>query len=73
MGRVFKQVDLNEDGELSLQELITGAENVPEFQNRLRVMDIDAAELEQLFHMLDEDGGGSISKDEFKFAARSKG
>ena len=44
----FKEVDLNEDGELSLHELITGAENVPEFQSRLRVMDIDAAELEQI-------------------------
>ena len=31
LGRVFKQVDLNEDGELSLSELVTGAENVPEF------------------------------------------
>lgn len=66
LGRVFQQVDLNADGELSLHELVTGAENVPEFQSRLRVMDIDAAELEQLFH--NEDGGGSISKDEFKFA-----
>ena len=25
-----------------------------EFQNRLRVMDIDAVDLEQLFHMLDD-------------------
>lgn len=48
LGRVFKQVDLNEDGELSLDELVTGAESVPEFASRLRVMDIDAAELEQL-------------------------
>ena len=47
LGRVFQQVDLNADGELSLHELVTGAENVPEFQSRLRVMDIDAAELEQ--------------------------
>lgn len=47
LGRVFQQVDLNADGELSLHELFTGAENVPEFQSRLRVMDIDAAELEQ--------------------------
>ncbi|CAK9023617.1 unnamed protein product [Durusdinium trenchii] len=50
LGRVFKQVDLNEDGELSLDELVTGAESVPEFASRLRVMDIDAAELEQSSH-----------------------
>ncbi|CAE7242926.1 unnamed protein product [Symbiodinium pilosum] len=47
-------VDANGDGELSLQELLRGAEQVPEFQNRLRVMDIDAVDLEQLFRMLDE-------------------
>ena len=48
LGQMFKKVDADGDGELSLQELIQGAEKVPEFQNRLRVMDIDAVDLEQL-------------------------
>ncbi|CAE7790016.1 unnamed protein product [Symbiodinium sp. CCMP2592] len=68
LGQMFKKVDANGDGELSLSELIQGAEEVPEFQNRLRVMDIDAVDLEQLFRMLDEDQGGSISPDEFQIA-----
>ncbi|CAE7153093.1 unnamed protein product, partial [Symbiodinium necroappetens] len=46
LGQMFKKVDANGDGELSLSELIQGAEEVPEFQNRLRVMDIDAVDLE---------------------------
>lgn len=68
LGQMFKKVDANGDGELSLSELIHGAEEVPEFQNRLRVMDIDAVDLELLFRMLDEDQGGSISPDEFQIA-----
>jgi len=68
LGQMFKKVDANGDGELSLSELLQGAEKEPEFQNRLRVMDIDAVDLEQLFRMLDEDHSGSISPDEFTLA-----
>ncbi|CAE7363006.1 SCN11A, partial [Symbiodinium necroappetens] len=68
LGQMFKKVDANGDGELSLSELLQGAEKDAEFQNRLRVMDIDAVDLEQLFHMLDEDHSGSISPDEFTLA-----
>ena len=76
---------LEGDGELTLQELVDGARRVRQFQNRLRVMDIDQAcllqdwvaegcpqtsscqaDLEQLFGMLDHDGGGTIDPDEFK-------
>lgn len=66
--KIFKRIDEDNSGELELEELIKGAETVPEFQSRLRVMDIDKADLEQLFHMLDEDSGGSISPEEFKYA-----
>jgi len=63
--RIFKQIDEDGSGELSLEELIQGARKVPEFRSRLRVMDIDQADLEQLFHMLDEDHSGQIAPDEF--------
>eukprot|EP00930_Biecheleria_cincta_P020098 TRINITY_DN15183_c0_g1_i1.p1 TRINITY_DN15183_c0_g1~~TRINITY_DN15183_c0_g1_i1.p1 ORF type:complete len:640 (-),score=140.20 TRINITY_DN15183_c0_g1_i1:27-1946(-) len=65
---VFKKIDEDGSGELELDELIRGAEEVPEFQSRLRVMDIDKSDLLQLFYMIDTDGGGSISPDEFKHA-----
>eukprot|EP00930_Biecheleria_cincta_P033680 TRINITY_DN23331_c0_g1_i1.p1 TRINITY_DN23331_c0_g1~~TRINITY_DN23331_c0_g1_i1.p1 ORF type:complete len:721 (+),score=130.98 TRINITY_DN23331_c0_g1_i1:45-2207(+) len=65
---IFRKIDADGSGELELDELIKGAEEVPEFQSRLRVMDIDKDDLVQLFHMLDADGGGSISPDEFKHA-----
>lgn len=42
-----------------------GANSDPEFQNRLRVMDVDPTDLEQLFYMVDADGGGTIDQEEF--------
>lgn len=44
--------DASSTGDLTLEELIKGAQTDPEFQSRLRVMDIDAADLEQLFEMM---------------------
>ncbi|CAE7545994.1 pkd2 [Symbiodinium necroappetens] len=66
LDKMFAEIDGDGDGELTLQELVDGARRVREFQNRLRVMDIDQADLEQLFGMLDHDGGGTIDPDEFK-------
>lgn len=65
LNKMFKKIDEDRDGEISLEELMAGARKVPEFQSRLRVMDIDEHDLEQLFHMLDTDGGGSIDPNEF--------
>jgi len=63
--KMFAQIDEDGDGELTFQELLEGAKRLPEFQSRLRIMDIDEADFEQLFYMLDEDGGGTISLSEF--------
>lgn len=68
LSKIFQKIDEDGSGELELEELIKGAQEVPEFQSRLRVMDIDEHDLVQLFHMLDSDGGGSISPEEFKHA-----
>eukprot|EP00438_Fugacium_kawagutii_P030368 Skav223251 [mRNA] locus=scaffold2231:551146:554915:- [translate_table: standard] len=66
LDRMFLQIDANNDGNLTFDELLEGAMKVREFQNRLRVMDIDQNDLQQLFLMLDHDGGGTIDPDEFK-------
>lgn len=65
LAKMFKKIDEDQSGELSLDELMEGARKVPEFQSRLRVMDIDEQDLEQLFYMIDSDGGGSIDPSEF--------
>eukprot|EP00930_Biecheleria_cincta_P039548 TRINITY_DN2717_c0_g2_i1.p1 TRINITY_DN2717_c0_g2~~TRINITY_DN2717_c0_g2_i1.p1 ORF type:complete len:739 (-),score=146.66 TRINITY_DN2717_c0_g2_i1:280-2445(-) len=68
LAKVFEQIDEDGSGELSLQELIDGARKVPEFRSRLRVMDIDQDDLQQLFYMLDEDLSGAIAPEEFIYA-----
>eukprot|EP00435_Cladocopium_sp_Y103_P074997 s22_g53.t1 len=49
--RIFNRLDVTRTGVLTLEELVKGAQTDPEFQSRLRVMDIDQADLEQLFEM----------------------
>jgi len=63
--RIFDRVDEDGSGELTLEELIEGARNDPEFQSRLRVMDIDESDLQQLFLMIDVKGTGQVSPEEF--------
>eukprot|EP00930_Biecheleria_cincta_P056250 TRINITY_DN42401_c0_g1_i1.p1 TRINITY_DN42401_c0_g1~~TRINITY_DN42401_c0_g1_i1.p1 ORF type:complete len:616 (-),score=98.26 TRINITY_DN42401_c0_g1_i1:160-2007(-) len=65
---LFVQIDENDDAQLSLDELIRGAQRLPEFRSRLRVMDIDERDLEQLFSMLDVSSTGFIDRDEFMSA-----
>eukprot|EP00931_Biecheleriopsis_adriatica_P031864 TRINITY_DN18638_c0_g1_i5.p1 TRINITY_DN18638_c0_g1~~TRINITY_DN18638_c0_g1_i5.p1 ORF type:complete len:674 (+),score=100.57 TRINITY_DN18638_c0_g1_i5:51-2072(+) len=65
LNSVFKQIDTDSSGALSWEEIMTGASAIPEFQSRLRVMDIDQNDLEQLFYMLDRDGSGTVDSNEF--------
>lgn len=63
--KMFDQIDRDRDGALSLEEVVNGARQVPEFRSRLRVMDIDEQDLQQLFHMLDADGSEGVEPEEF--------
>lgn len=62
---IFEKLDEDKSGAVDLDELMTGAKRIPNFRNRLRLMDIDEQDLEQLFGMLDADEGGTIDPDEF--------
>ncbi|CAJ1374741.1 unnamed protein product [Effrenium voratum] len=62
---VFHRIDKSGTGELSLSELIAGAKNDAVFRSRLRVMDIDENDLQQLFQMIDIDESGSLQVSEF--------
>jgi hypothetical protein len=62
---IFRQIDFDESGALSFDELSKGAESVPEMSQKLRVMDIQGGDLAQLFQMLDEDGSGEVDPEEF--------
>ncbi|CAK9092127.1 unnamed protein product [Durusdinium trenchii] len=63
--KIFEEIDKDGTGELSYAQLLQGARKNPEFQSRLRVMDIDEGDLRELFMMIDVDGNGTIEVEEF--------
>ncbi|CAE7660858.1 CACNA1C [Symbiodinium pilosum] len=66
LDKIFAKIDSDNDGQLSWEELVKGAQKVREFQHRLRVMDIDQTDLQQLFSMLDHNQNSTVDPDEFK-------
>jgi len=65
LAKLFSRIDADGSGQVTLEELIQGARTNPDFQSRLRVMDIDESDLQMLFEMIDLDGSGAIEASEF--------
>lgn len=65
LAKLFQRIDLDGSGQLTLEELIEGAQRDADFQSRLRVMDIDESDLQMLFEMIDADQSGTIEAAEF--------
>jgi len=63
--KVFDRMDADGSGLVTFEELVDGARRDPEFQSRLRVMDIDETDLKQLFEMIDTNEQGYINATEF--------
>ncbi|CAK9009860.1 unnamed protein product [Durusdinium trenchii] len=62
---IFQRIDEDGSGQVTFEELVEGARKDKEFQSRLRVMDIDEADLQQLFEMIDSTEEGSIDLSQF--------
>jgi len=62
---IFNMIDADGSGEVTLDELQSAARRVPQFRHLLRWMDIDEADIEQLFILLDDDASGEIEYSEF--------
>jgi len=65
LSRIFAKIDEDNSGAVSWEELQEGAKKVAEFRYWLRVLDIDAKDLYQLFQIVDIDGSGEIDPSEF--------
>lgn len=65
LARMFAQIDKDRNGCVSFEELVAGAERVPEFAQRLTALDIGRENLRELFDILDENGSGELDPREF--------
>lgn len=65
LAQIFAEIDVDNNGQLSCEELFVAAEKVPAFSKWLRFLDIDSQDLVVLFQMVDSDESGSIDPKEF--------
>eukprot|EP00929_Paragymnodinium_shiwhaense_P049823 TRINITY_DN25127_c0_g1_i1.p1 TRINITY_DN25127_c0_g1~~TRINITY_DN25127_c0_g1_i1.p1 ORF type:complete len:488 (+),score=84.26 TRINITY_DN25127_c0_g1_i1:157-1464(+) len=65
LSKIFNRIDQDGNGQVTFEELTAGARRVKEFQDWLRVMDIDTGDLERLFKIIDADNSGEIDLTEF--------
>eukprot|EP00929_Paragymnodinium_shiwhaense_P036210 TRINITY_DN19438_c0_g1_i1.p1 TRINITY_DN19438_c0_g1~~TRINITY_DN19438_c0_g1_i1.p1 ORF type:complete len:751 (-),score=153.48 TRINITY_DN19438_c0_g1_i1:281-2533(-) len=63
--RIFLKIDTDNSGMVTFEELAEGARRVKEFQDWLRVMDIDGSDLARLFLIIDSSDRGEVDLPEF--------
>jgi hypothetical protein len=65
MQSICTELDADNSGYLTKEELLEGATTSLEFANLLKLMDVSTKELTAVFNILDSDRSGSISHQEF--------
>merc|ERR1712224_12429 len=63
--KICKELDKDDSGHLSFEELLSGFDNHAEFEARLSVMDVRREDMQTVWYILDQDNNGMISIDEF--------
>eukprot|EP00434_Breviolum_minutum_P034465 symbB.v1.2.030508.t1/scaffold3444.1/size68748/2 len=51
----------DQSGYISLDELLNGYDELPEFQEQMRLMDVEREDMQSLFRVLDKDGSGVMA------------
>eukprot|EP00747_Dinoflagellata_sp_TGD_P108363 gnl/TRDRNA2_/TRDRNA2_170390_c2_seq5.p1 gnl/TRDRNA2_/TRDRNA2_170390_c2~~gnl/TRDRNA2_/TRDRNA2_170390_c2_seq5.p1 ORF type:complete len:308 (-),score=43.54 gnl/TRDRNA2_/TRDRNA2_170390_c2_seq5:32-862(-) len=62
---ICSHIDKDGSGDLTLEELIEGAETIAEFKDSLNILDIGIEDIPLVFTMLDTDNSGSVNYEEF--------
>lgn len=65
ISRMCARMDVDRSGTLSLEELLAGFDSSVEFRNVLNVLDVEKDDMECVFHIMDNDGSGDVSYEEF--------
>lgn len=63
--KICMEMDEDESGELTLEELETGFDTSEDFRNVLKVMDVGKDDIKTVFAILDEDKSGAVTYGEF--------
>jgi len=63
--KMCSQLDEDNSGSLTLDELLSGFDSSNEFHVALQSMDVERDDISSLFDILDEDGSGHVEYDEF--------
>jgi len=67
---LFLDVDLDGNGTLTKEELLEAVSTNPTIQQKLAILELADTEADTLFDLLDDDGGGAISPEEFSEGLR---
>ena len=62
---LFRRMDTDGGGSLTLDELLNSFEDNAEFREMLEMMDINLSDIPLVFDILDDDGSGDVTYDEF--------
>jgi len=65
LGPIFRSIDADQSGSLSLQELLEAFDTNSRLQKILKLLNIDRLALADLFVLMDADSSGSINYEEF--------
>eukprot|EP00811_Abedinium_folium_P019012 NODE_2793_length_2144_cov_8.877541.p1 GENE.NODE_2793_length_2144_cov_8.877541~~NODE_2793_length_2144_cov_8.877541.p1 ORF type:complete len:652 (+),score=87.18 NODE_2793_length_2144_cov_8.877541:69-2024(+) len=65
LGKLCSALDLDQSGNLTLQELLAGYDSMESFRNQMSLLDIERSDLEVVYHILDQDQSGDVNYDEF--------
>jgi len=65
VARICVEMDADEDGNITFDELKKGIKDIPELSAQLSVMGVESYELQLVFDMLDEQKHGKIPIDDF--------
>lgn len=65
ISKMFSKMDADKNGNLSLDELLSGYEESDELRQVLNVLDVEKDDIECVFRIMDADGSGDVSYQEF--------
>jgi len=65
VGELFASMDKDKSGELGIDELMTGYDEIAEVRQALEMLGVERDDVEDCFHLMDSDDSATLSPHEF--------